>query len=402
LKYRGYVENKVIPRMGGLLVAEVNSGHIERLLNDLRVGGRDDSAGRGRPRSRPDFVYDQIVAKRQEGWSHSDIALWLADRYPGECADLTKHSVAGIWRRAVEGHAPSRPAQAGLEVSTVKKVHTMLRSAWRFGITHGLISRDRAHVIAEARLPVRAKDEPKTEPLCWTAGDYARFFDWAVRHRPDSWVAFYFCATSGERVSANLGLHWSEVNFDTLRAKLVCFVKYHGQRGKRVLVESFGKTTGGHPIVLDGRTVSVLRDWKARQSERLLGRSNRHRCLHDGRNCPEGGYHDRGLVFPQQDGNYRDPNKFLDLFQDAIRAYNREYPAQPLPVINLHSLRHGWSTIAAELGVSDAVRMDRLDQSSVEVNRRYTHAQQAAMEEAAQAVSNAMFATSSVLGRLGA
>jgi integrase len=131
-------------------------------------------------------------------------------------------------------------------------------------------------------------------------------------------------------------------------------------------------------------------------------RDVRHTCTTEDRDCPRDGYHDRGLVFPQRDGNYRDPNKFLTLFQDAIGAYNRCHLAEPLRVINLHSLRHGWSTIAGELGVSDAVRMDRLDQSSLEVNRRYIHAQRQAMEEAARAVSDAVFGDSVELGRIGA
>jgi hypothetical protein len=46
--------------------------------------------------------------------------------------------------------------------------------------------------------------------------------------------------------------------------------------------------------------------------------------------------------------------------------------------------------------------MDRLDQSSLEVNRRHIHAQRQAMEEAARAVSDAVFGDSVELGRIGA
>jgi hypothetical protein len=34
-----------------------------------------------------------------------------------------------------------------------------------------------------------------------TAAQYRRFFDWAVRSRPESWVAFYFCAISADCVT---------------------------------------------------------------------------------------------------------------------------------------------------------------------------------------------------------
>jgi hypothetical protein len=35
------------------------------------------------------------------------------------------------------------------------------------------------------------------------------------------------------------------------------------------------------------------------------------------------------------------------LFQDAVRAYNRDHPEQAVPVITVHALRHGWNSIAA-------------------------------------------------------
>jgi hypothetical protein len=161
LKYRSYVEGKVIPAIGHLRVADVHSGHIERLVNDLRVGGRHPEAGLGRPRGRPDFVYDLIRAKRAEGWSHSDIAMWLVDRHPVEGAGLTKNAVAAICRRDQHRVTTKRAVPRDLDVSTVKKIHTMLRTAWRFGVGHELIPPDRAHVIADARLPVRAKDDPR-------------------------------------------------------------------------------------------------------------------------------------------------------------------------------------------------------------------------------------------------
>jgi integrase len=402
LKYRGYAKQKVVPLIGRLRVAELNPGDIERLLNQLRVGGRHPHAGVGRPRRRPDVVYDLIWTKRTEEWSYDDIARWLAATRPGDCADLTKNAVAGIHRRFVSASPSAAAGSSGLSVSTVKKVHTMLRGAWKFGINHELIARDRAHVIADAPLPALAKGEPKPEIALWEPRDYARFFDWAAKKRPESWDSFYFVATSGDRKSGNLGLTWPEVDLNQGVVRMTRYVKYHGKPRERVLIESFGKTTGGYEIELDSRTIAILRDRKARQGQYLLTRADRHVCTTPERNCPLPGYHDRGLVFPQRDGNYRDPNKYLDLFKGAIRAYNRDNPADPLPVITLHALRHGWSTVAAELGISETIRMARLGQSTPAINRRYTHAQPAAMRSAAQAVSDAMFMESTELGQRGA
>lgn len=132
VKYRGYVEQKVVPLIGHLRVAELNPGHIERLLNQLRVGGRHPQAGVGRPRRRPDVVYNQISAKRTEGWSYDDIARWLAATRPSDCADLTKSVVASIYRRRQVDSPAGEETSPILSVSTVKKIHSMLRAAWRF------------------------------------------------------------------------------------------------------------------------------------------------------------------------------------------------------------------------------------------------------------------------------
>lgn len=297
LKYRSYVENKVIPVIGGLRVAQVNPGHIEGMLNQLRVGGRDPDAGAGVSRRRPAVIYDLIADKRSDGWSYDDITVWLAATRPGDCAGLTKDAVAAVCRRSRLKRPGIKQSVPGLSVATVQKIHAMMRSAWRFGVNHGMIPRDRAYVIAEAPVPSRSKHEPESEIAVWTERDYSRFFDWAVIHRPDSWPAFFFVATSGDRISGNLGLRWPEVDLDSGTASLRLFVKYHGRPGKRVLVEPFGKTTAGHQIFLDLRTVAILRSLKAHQAQELLARSDRHVCTTLERDCCLPGYHDRGWSF---------------------------------------------------------------------------------------------------------
>jgi hypothetical protein len=145
--------------------------------------------------------------------------------YPDDCAGLTKSAVASIHRRCQSASPANEVVRRSLSVSTVRKIHTMLQGAWKFGINHDLIPCDRAHVIADTPLPARAKDERKPEIVCWTPEQYRRFLEWAAVKRLDAYAAFFFSATSGERVSANLGLHWDEVNLETATANLVCFVE---------------------------------------------------------------------------------------------------------------------------------------------------------------------------------
>lgn len=398
--YRRYVNKKVIPAIGTLRVDQIRTGDIEAMLNKLLAGGRDPTAGKGRPARYPEEVYDLISSCRARGWTYSDIAVLVSARYGGNGIALSKNAVASICRRRTTVR-PVQPNPDGLSEETVRKVYWMLNSAWSFGVKYELIPRSRGYIVAEAKCPTEGRWKQEKVKLLWTPEQCSRFFDWAVPNRPVSWPAFYFVTVSGDRPSADLGLAWHEVDLDRGTASLVNFVKYLGEPGERVLVEPVGKTSRGHQIDLDPRTVAVLRNWKAYQSERLLTRSDRHTCITPGRDCPLPGYHDRGLVFPQRDGNYRDPNKFLDLFKDAVLAFNRRHPEDPLPVIDLYSFRHGWATTSEAAGVSEVVRMDRLDHKTVKMSRHYTQALPAAKAAAAAAVSDALFARSVELGSLG-
>lgn len=294
--YRRYTYKKIIPALGSMRIADVHSGHIERMLNGLVAGGRDPGDGKGRPAMYPKEVYELIIRTRDQGWPSSDIATLVNARYGSQGIRLTRHSVASICRRhSNPSAAPDRAA--GLSVETVDKVYWMLSGAWSYGVKNELIPRDRAHVVAEADRPTEGRWAIRPVKTVWLPDHYARFFDWAVHKRPESWVAFYFVATSGDRISGNLGLRWNAVDLGQCVAQLGLFVKYYGEQDQRVLIEEVGKSGRGHDIILDPRTVAILRDWKARQAAVLHARSDGHTCPTEERDCPLPGYHDRGLVF---------------------------------------------------------------------------------------------------------
>lgn len=159
------------------------------MLNELRVAGRHPHSGSGRPRRRPERVYELVAAKTADGWSYTDISLFLTSKWPEQCAGLSEDAVAAIHRRArtiSPGPAPTKR----LAVTTVHKMYAMLRTAWRYGIKHGLIPRERSYVMDEVTPPA-ARGEPEGEKEVWTPHQYSRFIDWAVNKRPDSWAAFY-------------------------------------------------------------------------------------------------------------------------------------------------------------------------------------------------------------------
>ncbi len=118
----------------------------------------------------------------------------------------------------------------------------------------------------------------------------------------------------------------------------------------------------------------------------MLGVS--HACASTDADCNGTGYHLRDLVFSRPDGNYLRPERFSREFKRAQARYNREHPDGPLPEISLHSLRHGWATLALEAGVPMKVVQDRLNHASESITADvYTHVRAPLQSDAAERVA---------------
>lgn len=75
-------------------------------------------------------------------------------------------------------------------------------------------------------------------------------------------------------------------------------------------------------------------------------------------------------------------------FQRAQLRYNPEHPDEPIPVIGLHGLRHGWATLALEAGIPMKVVQDRLNHSSDRITADiYTHVRRPLQSDAAHRVA---------------
>jgi integrase len=305
--------------------------------------------------------------------------MLVAHRFPGE-ARITKSAVARIYARMQE---PRAERGTGL---AVKNIHEMLRGAWRYGIQHkGWIDRN---IWELAERPTEGKKLKAERDKLWLAEHYGPFFEWCIAKDHRLWRAWMFSATSSDRRGGNLGLRWDAVDLDDGSAWLTFFVEE--DIGHRIIVKEYGKETGGHQIPLDSPTRAALRLQRSRQAQERLAAGNAHVCPSTDPYCPLPGYHDRGLVFCARNGEYLHPSRFTREFQREIARYNRAHPEASLPMIDIHTLRHGWSTIAENLGVSETLRMDRLDQSTPAVNQIYTHAIDSARREAAEMVAATM------------
>ncbi len=142
----------------------------------------------------------------------------------------------------------------------------------------------------------------------------------------------------------------------------------------QVIVKELPKTKQAHLIGLDSGTIAMLKRVRAEQAQAKLRLG--------------AGYEDDGYVFCQFDGRLHHPERFSQEF-DRKQAYlNRDHPAQKLPSITLHGLRHTWATLALCAGIDIKIVSERLNHSSTSITREiYTHVTPPMQSDAAERVA---------------
>ena len=96
-------------------------------------------------------------------------------------------------------------------------------------------------MVASASPPRKSK--ARKEKILWTADRTRSFLEWCQTERNRLWPAFAFVATSGDRRGANLGLHWSDIDFDDGIAQLITTVTAVRHQ---IVVKPYGKTGAHH------------------------------------------------------------------------------------------------------------------------------------------------------------
>lgn len=341
----------VLPRIGSVRLQKLGAAHLNELYRTLRAEPIELPKNTNR-RHAPDS-YARIYALRIRGDSYQSIADQIREEFPGE-QHITKDAVARIIARARQ----SQPqAHSVLAVRTVRYIHTIISRSLREAIRLGYIATNPA---ANASPPRSSK--ARTERAVWTADETRRFLSWARDRQHRLWPAWAFVATSGDRRGANLGARWCDIDFDRATARLVWTVTAVRHT---IVVKPYGKTAAPHEIILDRGTVAMLRWWRAQQSQERLAHGNAHACGSTDPVCEEVGYHLRDLVFCQPDGDYLHPERFSREFARAQHQYNRAHLDTPIPLINLHALRHGWATLAQLSAVASDASFDAVEYRAV-------------------------------------
>ena len=363
----------VIPRIGGVKLRELTPSHLNQLYRDL--GSQAIATPQHGNRQHPPLVYERIAQLRAKGAAYQSIADALAKEFPDH-RPLTRHSVARIVARSNE-----KPAERGsLAIKTVRYIHSTISGSLKDAIKLGLIHTNPASNASPPKEP-----KGKKEKQLWTAEETRRFLQWAQDIEHPLWTAWAFITTSGDRRGKNLGLRWSDIDFEESTAQLVWNVI---SVDHEIVVNGYGKGGRSHEIVLDSGTLVMLKSWRARQNERRLAIGESHVCESNDYGCPLHGYHQRDLVFCRPNGEYLHPDRFYREFKRAQARYNRDHSDTPLPDVTIHALRHGWATAALEAGVALKVVQDRLDHASERITADiYTHVRAPMQSDAAERVA---------------
>ncbi len=379
--YERYMRLHVLPHLGKAKIQKLQPAQLNDLYRHLRRQEVEIPTGTNRNRSTK--AYERIFALREYGQSYQQIADTIREEFPTE-SSITRHAVARIVARSRDAEST---AKRNLSITTVRYIHTIISRSLRDAVKLGYVT---VNVAASASPPRKSK--ARTEKVLWTGAQTRSFLEWCQTERHRLWPTFAFVATSGDRRGANLGLHWSDIDFDEGMAQLITTVTAVRHE---IVVKPYGKTGSHHQIIIDGGTLAMLRWWRAQQARERLAVGSVHTCETEQFGCKLDGYHDRDLVFSRPDGDYLHPERFSREFDRAQARYNRAHPDSTLPKITLHGLRHGWATLALEAGVPMKVVQDRLNHSSEAVTADiYTHVRAPLQSDAAERVASMILPTS--------
>lgn len=390
-KYARDLRVHVLPVLGDVLIDKISRDMVTHVLANVARTGRIRHAAEDEPRrSHGVEIYALVKSRRATGATYQAIADEVRRRWPIEEAAVTRHVVAGIARRQLSG-AGGRPIDlklASLKRSTVTKVREALRGPFAYAVDRGWLE---VNPVVGAKLPPRtrgAKANPKKR--IWNPDQCFAFFQSPEVVDDRRFAAWVFAVTSGDRRGGDLGLLWPRIDLRRRRAALTHFCEWDSAKG--FVIKDYAKTTDGHEIAIDSFTLGVLKDWKAQQAAERGAATEVHSCAPDDPTCRRPGYHDRQIVFADQNGNYYKPNSFTAGFQNMIRRVNRLHPeSEPLPIVDVHSLRHLWNSVADDLAIARTLRLDRLDHASETVNQRYTQAFELSRDDAAEKVAQELF-----------
>jgi integrase len=234
----------------------------------------------------------------------------------------------------------------GLSARTVRYIHTILRAALQAAVDKDRLGKNPA----DKADPPTAKQAKPPEMHPWNAGQLKVFLDWSQENSAlhTAWRLF---AMTGMRRGELLALRWRDIDLDAGTVNVrrsVGLIRVKGQKPE--IKEGATKTNKPRVVDIDEATVALLRAHKRERGGLALQLAR-----------------DQALVFGDEEGRHRHPERFSRTFKDTLRRCGKQLTKQeiePPPDIRLHDLRHTHATLLLIKAVPIKVVSERLGHAS--------------------------------------
>jgi integrase len=280
---------------------------------------------------------------------------------------LDAGTLTALYQRLARDGRKDHVHGTGLSATTVRYIHTIVRSALQTAVEWDLLIRNPADRTKPPRPRAQADRHKKINT--WPREVLAAFLTATTGTRLHPlWLLL---ATTGLRRGEALGLTWRAVDLSAGRLSVIrslVDVEY----GRPVWSDP--KTSRGRrSVALDPATLAALKTLRAEQlQERLLVGAD---------------YAEHDLVFARAEGGPRHPDRTAAAFRETVARLG-------LPAIRLHDLRHTWATLALEAGVHPKVVQERLGHANVSITLDlYSHVAPAMATDAASKVAALILGT---------
>lgn len=278
-------------------------------------------------------------------------------------ANLTATRISALYRELEATGRQDHAAGTGLSPRTVRYVHTILRSALQAAVNSDRLVKNPA----DRATPPTVKQAKAPEMHTWSGEQLRAFLDWSREHSTLH-VAWLILAMTGMRRGELLGLRWRDVSLDdgviSVRRSLG-LVRTKG--AGYVLEEGATKSGKARAVDVDAQTMAALRAYRLERASASLSLAR-----------------DDALVFGDDEGQPRHPERFSRGFAEALARCARALGDQAPPSIRLHDLRHTHATLALQAGVHPKIVQERLGHANVSITLdTYSHALPTMQREAA-------------------
>lgn len=310
-----------------------------KLKNDV-VLPRNDTLG-----SWLDYWMENVVKVNREKTTYAGYSFIIEKHIKPSLGDIKLQKVTPAILQSYYTEKQTKGDENGkaiLSSNTVKKHHTLLKTALKFAHMQGAIHSNPADKVSPPKYV-------KPEISFYTVDDMKQLFELI----DDEYVlkpAVYLAGILGLRREEIAGLKWINVDFDN---KIVYIKEVRARADNEVVVKKTKNESSTRKLAMNGTLEIKLREILEAQkaSNEFLGNS----------------YIDSGYVVVNEYGKEINPGYLSSLFGRFVKKNN-------LPHITLHGLRHTIASIGNDAGLTMFEISKILGHSSPDVTGRvYMH-----------------------------